>query len=322
MRKIITVSIVLSLILLSCNDNNNIPKIGILQDKPQEWADALRAGFTEGLIEHGYESGKDFILISRTGMGDPIVMSSIAENFSFSDYSLVYGLGTQASQELFNTVKNKPIIFGAVTDPVQAGFFNDNLNNPHGMITGTQDLWPYPAQFDLIKILLPNIKNIGVVYSSNEINSQISIEYIKKEALKRNINILERTVSADNEIELAVNALLSKKIDLFYIPADNTAQTNSSIIISNCNRKKVPVFTGISGIVENGAIATVGTNYYELGKVNAKQAIEIIFNHKPTKDVPVAIADQGDIYLNLKVAKELGIIIPDEIIKKAFKIYK
>jgi putative tryptophan/tyrosine transport system substrate-binding protein len=86
-------------------------------------------------------------------------------------------------------------------------------------------------------------------------------------------------------------------------------------------RKKIPVFTGIPGIVENGAVGTVGTNYYELGKVNAAQITQIL-KGKAASDIPVQSADRGDIYLNLVPARELGIDIPDDLKKQAFKVYE
>jgi putative tryptophan/tyrosine transport system substrate-binding protein len=309
------------LFLNSCqNKSKQPPRIVIIQDKPQEWADALKLGFTEGLIELGLDVGKDVIIISRSGSGDQMTFTNIAQTISKSDYQIIYTLGTQSSQELLNLTKEKNIIFGAVTDPIKAGLFKNNLQTPLGNITGSQDLWPYSAQFDLIKQLLPNIKKIGVIYSSSEINSQVSIDFIKIECKKRNIILEEKTVINESEVITAVNALINQKIDLLFIPADNTAQTSSSVILNAC-QNKIPVFTGISGIVENGAIATVGTNYFELGKVNAKQAFQIIKNNKLAKEIPVAIAEKGDIYINLKVAKQLGIPIPEEIIKTAFKIY-
>ena len=306
---------------ISCQ-KSNVPRIGILQDKPQEWADALKLGFVDGLIENGVEIGIDVVIIPRSASGDPQTFTSIAETFAKGNYDIVYSLGTQASQEIFNLTKSKPIIFGAVTDPIKAGFYKDNLSNPLANITGSQDLWPYPAQFDLIQQLVNPIKKVGIVYNSSEINSQVSVSYIKAECEKRGIKLEERTITSESEIQIAVSALLNKNIDLFFIPADNTAQTSSPTIISLCNQKGIPVFTGIPGIVENGAIATVGTNYYQLGKVNAIQAKEIIINNKQAKDIPVSIADSGDIYLNLSAAKRLGIVIPEPIIEEAFKIYR
>jgi len=318
---VVSVLLAASFLLSNCGSSKT-PKIAILQDKPQEWADALKLGFTEGLIEQGVDVGNSVVLVPRSATGDPQALSTIADSFVQGDYVLIYSLGTQSTQEIFNKTKTKPILFGAVTDPVKAGFFKEDLKQPLANITGTQDLWPYPAQFDLIKSLLPNIKRIGIVYNSSEINSQVSVGYIKTECQRRSIQLEQRTATAESEIQAAVAALLNQNIDLFFIPADNTAQTSSPTIIALCQQKKIPVFTGISGIVESGALATVGTNYYELGKVNARQAAEVLLHGKQARDLPVAIAEKGDTYINLKVAQSLGITVPDDILKKAFKVYK
>ncbi|MBS1624062.1 MAG: ABC transporter substrate-binding protein [Bacteroidetes bacterium] len=302
--------------------HSNIPKVVIVQDKPQEWADALKLGFYDGISEAGYDVSKDLVVIPRSANGDPTALSQLEQNVSRGDYKVIYTLGTQTSQDILQLTKSKNIIFGAVTDPVSSHLYKNNLQTPAGNITGTQDLWPYPAQFTLIKRLLPNIKKIGVVYNSSEINSQVSIHYIGEECKKRNIQLVERTVTAESEIQTAVAALLNEKIELLFIPADNTAQTSANTILAQCTKNKIPVFTGISGIVESGAIATVGTNYYELGKINAKQALQIIFKDKLAKDIPVAVADKGDIYLNLKTAKALGISIPQDVADKAIKKYE
>ena len=115
--------------------------------------------------------------------------------------------------------------------------------------------------------------------------------------------------------------LLNSGIDVFFIPADNTTQQNSSVIIAACMAKKVPVFTGISGIVENGAVGTVGTNYYELGKVNAGQAAKVLAG-TPARQIPVQIADKGDLYLNMNTIKKLGLAVPEQLRKSAVKIYE
>ncbi|MBP9189019.1 MAG: ABC transporter substrate-binding protein [Chitinophagales bacterium] len=315
--------IILSILFLNgCQEKEQIPKVAILQDKPQEWADALKLGFIDGLEQKGYIIGTDIIIVPRSGASDPVTFSTIAEGFVKGDYPIIYTLGTQSTQEIFNLTKDKNIIFGAVTDPVAAGFFKDNLSSPIANITGTQDLWPYPAQFDLIQALLPNLKTIGIIYNPSEVNSQVSVEFISNECAKRNIQLEKRTVSSESDILQATSSLVNQKVDLLFIPADNTAQTAATSIIAICDKNKIPVFTGINGIVELGAIATVGTNYYELGKVNAQQAIEILFNEKRAKDISVSIAEKGDIYINLQATQKFGIIVPDSILKAAFKIYK
>jgi putative ABC transport system substrate-binding protein len=98
-------------------------------------------------------------------------------------------------------------------------------------------------------------------------------------------------------------------------------QTAASAIIAACNAKKIPVFTGISGIVEDGALATVGTNYFELGRVNGQMAARILRGER-ARAIPVATAKRGDIYINLKAADLLSVKVPPEVIGQAFKVYK
>ena len=300
---------------------NNVPKIIVIQDKPQQWADALKLGMHDGLRDKGLEEGVDFVVVPKSAAGDPQGLTGLAEAVARQNMSVIYTLGTQSTQAIFHAAKGKSIVFGAVTDPVKAGFFNGDLTKPIGQITGTQDLWPYPAQFDLITKLLPKISKLGIIYNASEINSKVSVDHITKEAKKRNISVVAKTVIDESQVSAATAGLLNSGIDALFIPADNTAQTSAVTIIAACNREKVPVFTGIPGIVKNGAIGTVGTNYYELGKVNGSQIGDII-SGTPTNKIPVIIAEKGDLYLNLNAAKLLGITIPDELVARALKVYK
>jgi putative ABC transport system substrate-binding protein len=301
---------------------SNVKHIAIFQVKPQEWADALKLGFADGLHEQGLEVGRDVVVVTKSAAGDPLGVTTLAQTLVREHYAVIYALGTQASQEIFQVADNsQPLVFGAVTDPVQTGFYDGSLDKPRKNITGTQDLWPYPAQFDLIKALVPGLNKLGIAYNSSEINSQVSVGFIRRECTKRRIELLERTVTEDSQVSLAVAGVLDDGIQAFFIPADNTMQSNAQVVIAACMKKRLPVFTGIPGIVENGAIGTVGTNYYELGKVNAAQAAKIL-SGVPARQIPVQIADKGDLYLNMASAKKLGLTVPDQLQKKAVKIYE
>ncbi|HXX56719.1 MAG TPA: ABC transporter substrate-binding protein [Thermodesulfovibrionales bacterium] len=294
------------------------PKIAILEDKQLEWADRLKDGFLFGLSRQGI----DATIVSRSAAGDSRTLSALAEELAQGNFILIYSLGTQATQEVFRKTKTKPIIFGAVTDPKEAGFYGEDLRHPLGNITGTQDLWPYSAQFDVIKKLLPKVRKIGIIHNPNEQNSGVSVKYIKAECGNRNISAVVRSAATPSQIETAVDALLREGVDLLFIPSDNTVQASSHRIIQSCQKKKVPVFTGICEIVEKGALAAVGVDYSELGNANAQQAGEIILKGKQARELPVVSADKGNICINLGAAKNLGIPVPSEIIEKAFKIYE
>jgi len=310
----------LALIYQHFTKDRDAPRILVFQDKPEEWADALKLGFDNAL--RADPVGKRAVVVTVSAASDPQAATNLSQAIASEHYTMVYALGTQATQEVFQALKgtDTPIIFGAVTDPVAAGLYQGSLDKPSGNITGTQDIWPYSAQFDLMMQLVPTLKTLGIVYNSSEVNSQVSVSMIKRECQRRGISLMERAVTEPSQITLAVGSLIQNKIDAFFVPADNTAQGNSQVILAACFRAHIPVFTGISGIVQNGALGTVGTNYVELGKVNARQAIEIL-KGKEAKELSVLTADKGDLYLNQTSANKLGITIPDALLKRAVAVY-
>lgn len=293
-------------------------RVLILQAKPQEWADAMKLGFYDGLSASGKEVGEGLVVVLKSAAGDSAALANIAE--TANGYEVVYTLGTQASQAYFDALKNGAMVFGSVTDPVAAGFYKNDLAHPRKNLTGTQDIWPYDAQFALFRQLIPQGKVIGTLYNSSEVNSQVSMGYARDAARKNGFELKEKTISSDQEVGIAVSALIAEGVSAVYIPADNTAQSSSAVIIELCNAKNVPVFTGISGIVQNGALATVGTNYYEVGKVNGQQVAKILDGVKASS-IPVGIATKGDVYLNLNAAKRLGITIPAAVLREAVEKY-
>ena len=73
---------------------------------------------------------------------------------------------------------------------------------------------------ELLLKVVPTAKNIGVIYCSSEVNSQLQVDILKKEAAARNLTVKEATVSTVNDIQQAANSLVGS-VDALYIPTDN-----------------------------------------------------------------------------------------------------
>jgi putative ABC transport system substrate-binding protein len=302
-----------------------VHRVAVFQAAPGEWADALVLGFGSALESAGFEDGRNLIIVHKSAGGDSATLATIAQSLAHSDFEIVYTLGTKASQEYFRAaqfVEQPPdMIFGAVTDPVAAGFYDGTISNPKGNLTGSQDLWPYAAQFSLIRTLLPTAQSIGVPYNPDEVNTQVSLSLARPVAAGRGFKFVEKPIT-QGTLDVAVQGLLAANVDAIYIPADTTAQENAPVIIAAANRFKKPVFTGISGIVDSGALATVGIDYTEVGRVNGRQAVEILHGRKEARTMAPEVASAGATYINLNAAAILGITVPDEVMKSATKSAK
>ena len=152
--------------------------------------DALRQGVKDELAAQGFNvQYQDHI-----AQGNIATANLIAKQILGEQPDVVVGIATPTAQACAQTIKELPIIFAAVTDPVGAGLVQ-SLEKPGGNITGTSDLSPIDRQLELIIEFIPNLKTLGVIYNSGEANSVTLVRILKEEASKRGILVEEATVS-------------------------------------------------------------------------------------------------------------------------------
>jgi putative tryptophan/tyrosine transport system substrate-binding protein len=308
----------------------HVPKIAILQAEPQPWADALTMGFINGLEEEALVQGHDVVLLFRSAKGSDLdtLARSVAED---KGLALVYTLGTQASQAYFaamhdgRTGTSAPMVFGAVTNPIDAGFYGTREKVARKNLTGSQDLWPYEQQFDLMRTLLRTADKVGMAFDESEANTVASLPSIRAAATAYGFALVERKViigrneaAADKtqKVEGAIEELIADGVQAIYIGPDNLTQGQAAAIIAISKRHRVPVFTGVSEIVDKGAVATVGINYLEVGRLNGRQAAQILRGAIP-RNLRPEIAKKGDRHLNLAALDDLHIEVPQELKKDA-----
>lgn len=99
------------------------------------------------------------------------------------------------------------------------------------MLPGTSDMNPIDQQLELLLKIAPQTKNIGTVYSSSEVNSQLQVDVLKKLAGDKGINVIEATVSTVNDIQQAAHSLVGK-VDAVYVPTDNVMASSMPTLVA------------------------------------------------------------------------------------------
>ena len=251
-------------------------KIGVLQLVQHSALDASYQGFIDYLNEKGIKFTEDF----QNASGEQSACETIAEKFANDNLDLCYAIATPAAQSVVAHLENVPIVASAVTDPAGSGLCKSN-ENPQGNLTAASDLTPVDAQFDLLVELLPNAKNVGILYCSAEANSKIQADMAIEAANKRNLNATEYTVVNSNDIQTVIESMIGK-VDVIYVPTDNTIAAGFDTVATICNENKIPTIVGEESMVDKGGFATYGINYYSLGRVAGQMAEEILikFNGK------------------------------------------
>ncbi|WP_105902398.1 ABC transporter substrate-binding protein [Vibrio gangliei] len=289
-------------------------KVSVSQIVEHPALDASRNGLLDGLKAKGYVEGKNLEFVYKTAQGNPAIASQIARQFVGEGADVLVGIATPSAQALAATTKNIPIVFTAVTDPVEAKLVK-NMDKPSGNVTGLSDLSPVGQHIDLMKELLPNMKAIGVVYNPGEANAVALINLLKKEAQSRNVQVVESTALKSADVQSATQAIVAKS-DVIYAMIDNTVASAIDGMVAAANQAKKPVFAASTTYIASGAVIGLGADYYQVGVQTADYVAAVLEGKKPS-ELPVKVAKASDLIINEQAAKQLGVEIPQSILDRA-----
>jgi putative ABC transport system substrate-binding protein len=294
-------------------------EIGISQFVEHPSLDLAREGFIDQLAEEGFVDGENIEIDLQNAQADFATAQTIAQRFNQNKVDLVLAIATPSAQTAANVLKNTPVLITAVTDPVEAGIVK-SMEKPGANITGTTDMNPVAKQLELIRNFLPEVKDIGILYNPGEVNSTVQVKLAKEKAKEMEVNLEEATVSNSSEVSLAVSSLVDN-VDAIYVPTDNIIVSAMPTVLQRAHNRQVPVFASENNSVEQGAVATLGIDYYQLGRQTGSMAARILNGSDPAK-MPVESSKELKLYINQKSAEEIGLEIPAELLESADTIFK
>jgi putative ABC transport system substrate-binding protein len=289
--------------------SDDLVQIGVVQIVEHPALDAARKGFVDGMAEAGYVEGEQIELDVQNAQGDQNTLSTIADGFVSKKKDLIFAIATPSAQAVAAKTTEIPIVGTAITDYVAADLADSN-DVPGGNVTGTSDMNPVAEQIALAKELVPDAETIGFIYSSKEANSVLQINIAEEAAAAQGLKTVEVTVEGTNDVQQAMTSLV-KKCDVIYIPTDNTLASSMAIVSEVANKAKIATICGESNMVEGGGFATMGIDYYELGKATATMAIAVINGDNPA-NMPIGFIAGDTVVINGDVAEILGITIPEK----------
>lgn len=297
--------------------NSGKMKVGVVQIVQHPALDESNKGFVDALNESGL---KDKIEIDQqNAQGDQSNLRSIANRFVSGDYKLIAAISTPAAQAMANATNKIPIICTAIADFENAKLMKSE-KQPDSNVTGTHDRGPLDKQVALIKEIQPNIKKLGIIYNSSEINSVIQAQKLKDACKPLGIDVIELTVNSVNDVQQVAEGFLGGKVDAFFVPTDNIIASSIPTLMAVANKEKIPVYGAEQGHVKSGVLASESISFYDIGHRAGEMAAEILKGNKTVKDFPVEGADKSKLYINKNEMDTLGIKIPQSVLDRAVMV--
>jgi len=304
-------SLFFSITAQAAKENSNHPKvIAVTQIISHPSLDKIRRGIVDSLRDSGFEEGKNLTIVFDNAQGSVATATQIAHKFRGISPDVAVGIATPSAQALASVFQgtSTPVVFAAVTDPKTAGLAPDHLEGKV-LITGTTDFPPVDQQIALIRKMCPERRRIGVLYSVGEINAKKQVQSLKN-LLKPGETLIEIPIQSSAEILFALRHHLPL-VDVIHIPLDNMIVANLPSVVHVAHAHKVPVFTSHpEGVLEVGALGTVGIDQYQSGYETGKLVSQIL-QGVSVKKIPVLFLKKAETHINRKIAKNFGARLPE-----------
>ncbi|MBR3017028.1 MAG: ABC transporter substrate-binding protein [Clostridia bacterium] len=316
MKKLLSLVLTLCM-LMACftfaSAEDKVYQIGILQLVKHDALDAATQGFMDVLTE---KLGADKVVFElQNAQGDMQTCTTIATSFANNGKDLIMANATPALQACMSATSSIPVLGTSVTDyAVALGDASMDLSAGTGInVSGVSDGVDAHLYAQLVKDLVPEAKKVSIVYCSAEPNSVVqsdnfiaAMAEIDPEAVC-SVYMFNDTNDMQQTVQTAV-----EDCDALYIPTDNTAASNMTIVRNVCEPAKVPVLCGEENMTKVGGLATVSISYYDIGKLAGEMAYEILVGGADIAAMPIAYSANPVKKYSASYAEAIGFTMPED----------
>ena len=283
--------------------------IGICQLVQHAALDAATEGFMAALTE---KLGDNVKFDLQNAQGEPATCSTIVTGFVANEYDLIMANATPALLAAVSATDTIPILGTSVTDYATALAIED-MDAAVGTginVSGTSDGVPAQLYADTVMELVPEAKKVSIVYCSAEPNSVLQADQFIACMDELGVATEVFTFADSNDIQAVVTAAI-EGVDAMYIPTDNTAASNMTIVSNICAPAGVPIICGEEGMCGAGGLATVSISYYDIGYVCGEMAYDILVNGADISAMPIGYAASPEKKYSADYAEAIGFEMPE-----------
>ena len=276
--------------------------------------------FVRKLREYGYVEGENLRLVRRFSEGHDDRFPALAVELTAVPVGMIVTWGTPAAVAAKQATSSIPVVMGAVGDPVSVGIVS-NLARPGGNITGFagQNVDLEGKRLELLKDLLPQLSRVAMLANAANPLAHASMQNLRTTAEQLRINFDIFEVHSIAEIEVALQQLNNARPDGVLIASDLLLLTRRSEIAEFLAKNKLPAVYPFREYAEVGGLMIHGANLGSLFERAAGYVDRILKGAKPG-DLPVQLATEFELIINLKTAAAIGLTVPPTLIARADEV--
>lgn len=317
---IITLGILLGSLAAQAQQTGTVYRIGFLGNSTAALEANLVGPFREGLRELGYVEGRNVLIEYRWAEGKYDRFPTLVAELLARKVAVIVTAGTPATLAVMKATTTVPLVMAAVGDPVGTGIV-PSLNHPGGNITGLTAISTEmdAKRLELLREVVPTVSYIAVLWNATSPLQVLDEKQVQAAAQVLRMRVLSLGVKTEEEIKSALALITRERPDALLVLADRLLLHHRALIMDFAIRHRLPGVHPYRELVEAGGLMSFGPSYADMHKRAAYFVDRILKGEKPG-DLPVERPRTFELVINLKVAKALGLTIPQSVLLRGTEI--
>jgi putative ABC transport system substrate-binding protein len=278
--------------------------------------------FRRALRDLGYVEGKNIIFEYRSADTKLDRLPPLAEELVRLKVDVILTRGTPEAVALKNATKTIPVVFYDVTDPVGAGLV-DSLAQPGGNVTGFSGVEAalVGKRLELLKETIPALSSVAVLWNPQDLSSAQQWKASQLPAQELGLQLHSMEVSTADRYDRAFKEIAKVRNDALTVIAGSLEDSNRKRIVGLATKNRLPAIYPRPEFVESGGLMSYGRDRNESAQRVPLMIDKILKGVKPS-DIPVEQSKKFELMINLKTAKQIGLMIPPVVLMRANRVLK
>jgi len=317
---VITLGILLGSLAAQAQQTGNVYRIGFLGNSTAALEANLVGPFREGLRDLGYVEGRNVLIEYRWAEGKYDRFPALIGELLALKVAVIVTAGTPATLAVKKATTSVPLVMTAVGDPVGRGIVT-SLSHPGGNITGLTAISTEmdAKRLELLREVVPSVSYIALLWNAASPLQVLAEKQVQAAAQVLRMRVLSLGVKTEEEIKSALAVMARERPDALLVLADRLLLHHRALIMDFATRHRLPGVHAYRELVEAGGLMSFGPSYADMHKRAAYFVDRILKGAKPG-DLPVERPRTFELVINLKVAKALGLTIPQSVLLRGTEI--
>lgn len=316
-RKIIIFGVLVFIVALFSRQAGAGTKIGVLMFSGETRYTEATRGFMDKLKEEGFREPRTKFILAKAD-ANKVKAVELVRKFAAAKMDLIFTLGTSITIPVSREIKDVPIVFSVVYDPILAGIAKDWKSSGNNT-TGVSSKLPMSKLIDILKEFTP-VKRLAVLYTPGEQNSETAVKDLQAIQAEYGIKVIPVPLTKKEEITQIMPEVI-RSSDAIYVTGSNLVDGQISTIVDMANKAGRVTISHLEDLVEKGALLGVCADPYSMGRLAGAKAVKILRGVKPSF-LPIETMKEYDLIINMNTAKAGAFRISPGFRAKATRVIK